>query len=351
MVRITTALLDAAYNVPASMTSPLLPLHNPYLFVVGCPRSGTTLLQRMLDAHPQLAVANDTHFIPRVIRKARPDFVANGPAGSRLMLTPALIDQVRSYHRFLRLGLDEATVNEAAECSKTYSGFVSRLYLAFARLRGKGLGGEKTPDYVRHLCLLHSLFPWVRSVHIIRDGRDVALSALEWAREDKGPGRMALWKEEPVAVCALWWRWQVMAGRRDAAALPPHSYLEVRYEHLVEGPEETLRTITDFLQLPFAREEMLGFNKGRVRHKKGLSVKKAWLSPTPGVRDWRTQMDARSRELFEALAADLLSELGYERQFPAISPPIAGVAAQCQRWWDHEMSRKNAKLGRMTVDC
>ena len=78
---------------------------------------------------------------------------------------------------------------------------------------------------------------------------------------------------------------------------------------------------------------------------KGLSVKKAWRSPTPGVRDWRTHMDARSRELFEALAADLLSELGYQRQFQAISPPIAAVASQCLGWWDQEMRRKKAKLG------
>ena len=43
---------------------------NPYVFVVGCPRSGTTLLQRMLDNHPLLAVANDSHFIPRVVEDA-----------------------------------------------------------------------------------------------------------------------------------------------------------------------------------------------------------------------------------------------------------------------------------------
>ncbi len=326
------------------MTSSPLRAHNPYIFVVGCPRSGTTLLQRMLDAHPQLAVANDTHFIPRALRKAGLDLVSNESGGRGLTLTPALIDQVRSYHRFPRLGLDESTVDQVARRSRTYREFVSRLYLEFARLRGKPLGGEKTPDYVRHLGLLHGLFPWVRSVHLIRDGRDVALSALEWAREDKGPGRMALWREEPVAVCALWWRWQVMTGRRDAATLRAGAYLEARYEHLVARPEETLRSVTAFLQLPFAKEEMLGFNRGKVRHEKGLSAKKAWRSPTPGVRDWRTQLDPRSRELFEALAGDLLSELGYECQFDVISSPIVGVASQCRQWWDEEMTRQKPTL-------
>ena len=170
---------------------------NPYLFVVGCPRSGTTLLQRMLDQHPQLAVSNDTHFIPRAIEGLT--------EGTDLPLTPELIERVRGYRRFPRLGLSEAAVSGAAAKARTYGEFVSALYFEFGRMHGKPLAGEKTPDYVRYLPLLHALFPWVRTVHIIRDGRDVTLSTLEWAPEDRGPGRYDLWREEPVAVCALWW--------------------------------------------------------------------------------------------------------------------------------------------------
>ena len=71
-------------------------------------------------------------------------------------------------------------------------------------MHGKPLAGEKTPDYARNLPLLHSLFPWAKFVHLIRDGRNVALSTLEWANEGKGPGRIGLWQEEPVAVCSWW---------------------------------------------------------------------------------------------------------------------------------------------------
>src|SRR5262245_32654294 len=166
---------------------------NPYLFVVGCPRSGTTLLQRMLDAHPQLAVANDSHFIPRVFRKL--------DAAGDVPLTTEIIAAVENYHRFYRLGLSHELVERAAATAGTYSQFVAALYTEFAGMCGKQLGGEKTPDYVRHVTLLHRLFPQAKFIHIIRDGRDVMLSTLEWAKEDKGPGRLALWKEAPVAVC------------------------------------------------------------------------------------------------------------------------------------------------------
>ncbi len=286
---------------------------NPYVFIVGCPRSGTTLLQRMLDHHPLLAVANDTHFIPRAIRGVAEGF--------DLPLTTNLIERVRSYHRFFRLGLSEMAVCEAAENSHTYGEFVSALYTEYAKLHGKMLAGEKTPDYVRYLPLLHCLFPGVKTVHLIRDGRDVALSTLQWAREDKGPGKFQLWREEPVAVCALWWQWQVKSGRSSGVNLGAERYLEVRYEDLIEDPEQTLRAITAFLGLPFA-PEMLTYYKGKMRLGHSRSAKKAWLPPTPGLRNWRTQMSERDLELFEAIAGDLLSALGYDRAFKAASPNI-----------------------------
>jgi len=304
---------------------------NPYLFVVGCPRSGTTLMQRMLDHHPQLAVANDSHFIPRAIEAVA---IGVDPA-----LTPELVEWVRSYRRFYRLGLSDAAVYEAAAEAHTYREFVSALYSEHGRIRGKPLAGEKTPDYVRHLSRLHALFPWVRTIHIIRDGRDVALSTLEWAREDKGPGKFELWQEEPMAVCALWWRWQVSTGQREATALSPAQYHEVIYENLVAQPEEILRAVADFLDLPFA-QEMLTYYEGNVRNQPGLSAKKAWLPPTPGLRDWRTQMTERDLELFEALAGDLLTALGYERGVTTISQKVMAVAERCRQWWESTMARR-----------
>src|SRR5688572_4590530 len=97
-------------------------IHNPYLFVVGCPRSGTTLLQRMLDAHPEMCVANDTYFIPRFMEA---------------VVSEKLIERLVTYHRFDRLGLPEQTVREIGAKSVSYRDMVSALYSEFARIRGK----------------------------------------------------------------------------------------------------------------------------------------------------------------------------------------------------------------------
>jgi len=310
------------------------PGQNPFLFAVGCPRSGTTLLQRMLNHHPMLAVANDTHFIPRAIEDLTD--------GADLPLNSEIVERVRNYRRYPRLGLPDGALDEAAGQAQTYSDLVSGLYSAYARLHDKPLAGEKTPDYVRYLPLLHKLFPAAKSIHIIRDGRDVALSTLEWAHEGKGPGRFQLWQQEPVAVCALWWRWQVSSGWRDGIKLGPSRYHEIHYEALVAQPEETVREITTFLELPFAAE-MLTYYAGKTHHNPDLSSKKQWLPPTSGLRDWRSQMKERDAALFEALAGDILSALGYEPGPLTNSPEINAVAERCWAWWQEEMERREAK--------
>ena len=315
---------------------------NPYVFVVGCPRSGTTLLQRMLDAHPHLAVSNDTHFIPAAIGRMTPH--------RDLPLTPEIVERVRRFRTrggmgFHRLGLPEGALESAASEAATYSELVAELYVRLAHLHGKRFGGEKTPDYVRYLPLLNALFPWAKVVHLIRDGRDVTLALLDWAQEKKtgrlrGPARARLWQQSPLAACALWWNWQVGSGRRDAPALGDR-YREVRYETLVAKPEETLRDLADFLELPFA-PEMLSFHAGRTRTQPGLPTNKAWLPPTPGLRDWRTQMSAHDVELVEVLTGDLLSNLGYERAFRKPSRESRTEAKAYRKRWARKIARRES---------
>ncbi len=315
----------------------------PYVFVVGCPRSGTTLLQRMLDAHPDLAVANDTHFIPRTLDRIEVD--------ENLRLTSELVEFVRSYHRFKRLGIPNEAVDNAADKSATFPDFVSELYKSFAAVHGKRLAGEKTPDYVKRIPLLNRLFPDARFLHIIRDGRDVALSTLAWAHETKGPGRFELWKKHPIAVCALWWSRQVGRGRTDGLALGADKYYEVLYEELVHHTDSVLDRIADFLDLPFSNA-MSRFHENKIRDDPGLSPKKAWLPATPNLRNWRTNLTDEDVALFDALAGELLAQLGYERSAADRSAQTSLTAEQCRMWWTKFVDNKSRRGKRKSdVDC
>jgi hypothetical protein len=280
---------------------------NPFVFIVGCPRSGTTLLQRMLDAHSEIAVVHETHWIPRWFEKRK----GLTPEG---FVTPELVENVIADRRFanLKVAPDDvaALLDDGREMH--YASFVSALFDLHARGRGKRLAGDKTPAYVRNLPTLHALWPEAKFVHLIRDGRDVELSVAEWSRAGSAAGRFATYVRDPVATTAVWWEWNVRVGREGGAALAKGLYHEVRYERLVADPASECAALCEFLGLPY-EESMLAFHEGRTRDDPELDAKKSWRPVTSGLRSWRRQMARPDVERFEAAAGELLEELGYER--------------------------------------
>ncbi|MEE8154905.1 MAG: sulfotransferase [Phycisphaerales bacterium] len=311
---------------------------NPYLFIVGCPRSGTTLLERMVNAHPQLAIIHETHWITRYYKKQ----IGLTPEG---FVTPKLISKLCEYHRFSHLHLSRAELEGiiASETPVSYADFVSRIFDLYGEREGKRMVGDKTTGgYVRNVSTLNVLWPNARFVHLIRDGRDVCLSMLQWPKAHRAAGRFETWAEDPVSTTALWWKWHVELGMEQGRPLGPGSYYEMRYESLVEDPADECAVLCAFLGVPFD-DAMLKFHEGHTKTESGLSANQAWIPPTPGIRDWRTQMDQGDVELFEAIAGDCLSALGYERVFDGISPPIAARAEQCRSRWQTEKDQRPSR--------
>jgi hypothetical protein len=298
---------------------------NPFVFLVGCPRSGTTLLRRIVDAHPRIAITPETHWLPRFCTRG------NGCTAEGLV-TPALLPRLLAHDRFPDLGIGRAEVERllGGGGPVPYARFVSGLFDLYGRAQGKPLVGDKTPGYVRKIRTLYALWPGAKFVHLIRDGRDVCLSVRTWKRRDGTTGLGAdcpTWADEPVVTAALWWADHVRRGRRRGEKLGPGLYCEVRYEALVARPAEECARLCAFLGVPFD-ECMLRFHEGRMAAAPGLSAKDAWLPITPGLRDWRTQMPDGDLARFEAAAGPLLDELGYPRAVPHPSAEALGRAAQ-----------------------
>ena len=289
---------------------------NPYVFFVGCPRSGTTLLRRIGDAHPELAVMRELHWLPHWWER-RVGLTAEG------MVTPVLVAKLRQDPRFARLEVDPADFDTLLEDGppKHYARFVTEVFDLHGKVKGKLRVGEKTPKYVRYLSTLHSLWPHARFVHLIREGGNVALSLLEWSRSDRAAGRFSTWVEDPMTTAALFWEWNVRLGREAGRFLGPQRYRELRYEALVADPERECRSMCEFLALAYD-PVMLRFHEGRTKAEPGLSAKKAWRPVTAGLRDWRAQMAPGDVRRFEAVAGPLLGELGYA--------PADGAASEAE---------------------
>lgn len=305
---------------------------NPYLFVVGCPRSGTTLLRRMLDAHPELAITPETHWIPRYLEQG----IGVTPEG---IATPELVSSLIASPKFSRTGIRRGELESLLQTSDPmpYADFVRGFFDLFGHIQGKPLVGDKTPGYVRCLPLLHELFPESRFVHLIRDGRDVALSALGWRRASKLAARFSTWKTHPVLTAALWWEQHVRDGQEAGESLGSGTYHEVRYEALIADPTGEAQSICAFLDLAYD-EAMLRYHEGRTRSEPGLSAKKAWLPPTPGLRDWRAQMRREDVERFEAMAGELLDELGFPRAAREPSAEARELAAEIRSALDEDLT-------------
>lgn len=284
---------------------------NPFVFIVGCARSGTTLLQRIVDAHPRIAILRrETHWIPDYFR----DGIGLTLDGSA---TPELVGALIDHRTFPRLGISREDLEGLIGNGQAvpYARFVSGVFDLYGRKQDKPLVGDKTPAYCREIRLLHLLWPEAKFVHLIRDGRDVCLSAINWEKAPRLASLFSTWAEDPVTTAALWWEWHVRLGREGEQLLGPGLYYEMRYEALVAQPAEECAKLCAFLGVPY-HEAMLRFYEGHEKKKPRPDAKHSWRPITAGLRDWQSQMPSEDVQHFEAVAGDLLEALGY----PLVGP-------------------------------
>lgn len=282
----------------------------PAPFVVGVGRSGTTLLRLMLNAHSDLCIPGETHFLP--------DLFAQDDAST----TPAAVrDTIVGSARWENFHLDEAELEARLEALTPFSisQAVREFYKLCAARSNKSRWGDKTPPYRGAMAKIQRHLPEASFIHLIRDGRDVCLSYRGlWF----GPG-------DDVKDQAHFWVRQVLNAREQAKQVS--RYMEVKYEDLVQQPESTLKRISDFLDLEY-EGSMLNYDQTaeetlselvaqyRVGSARMVSAedfmrihKRTQHKPDPSrIGVWERDMSRKDLKLYEDIAGDLLHGLGYE---------------------------------------
>ncbi len=271
------------------------------IFVVGCGRSGTTLLRVMLHAHPRIALPPETSLSVDAYRRRR-SFGDLRAADNRAALARWIVERRES--RPLRLDAD-ALVEEIVAGPPSVGSAVGITLAAYARRYGKARWGEKQPNYIRHVPTLRQLFPDAQFVHIVRDGRDVVASLR----------RMDWFAYGDLSALSSWAR-AVDLGDHYRRSLPADTWYELRYEQLVADPEGELRRLCDYLGEEFvprmARPQKVA---KRAVTKRGLREHHAGLqAPVTASRvgNWRTGLDATDAALVQQACADRLRRHGYE---------------------------------------
>jgi len=294
--------------------------HPPAPFVSGVSRSGTTLLRLMLDAHPDLTIPAETHFVPMVANVC--DELVKEGASSEVIRERALATMT-GHPRWADFLLDPEQVRVRMEEHDpiTTADAIRAFYEACAAQQGKPRWGDKSPPYIYKAPRIQAALPEAHFIHIIRDGRDVALSLSEVS-----------WGTDDVTEAAKKWVKEVRKARKRAKLLARGTYMECHYEDLVADPEPVLQRIVQHVDLPWS-DQMLDYPKHAQERMRGEMERT--LKPLGGgtitaeertkqhqllfeapsasrASRWRTDMSPESRKAFEAVAGPLLKKLGYE---------------------------------------
>lgn len=282
---------------------PEVDLERPVL-VVGVGRSGTSLLQSMLNAHPELCFPPETHFFRKhVAGAAAPELWR---AGERERLTEAL----ERDDDFARAGLSPAELLDDPLASAGPAGAFRALLWLVGTGQGKPRVGDKDPKNIDYLPALKAAFPGSRVIHVVRDPRDVLLSRTK-----------AAWSaHRPWWVHPLIYREQMRRGRALGRELFGAGYLELRYEDLIHAPEASLKRVCEHAHL-FWTPAMLHFGESAAQlvDERELSWKRETLGPllSNNSGKWREGLSARQVAYAEAVCAETFADFGYER---SVSP-------------------------------
>lgn len=267
-------------------------------FILGCGRSGTSLLSRMLNHHSQLAVPYESHilhtFKPLLHLYGGLETAANR---ERLIADVLSTDVMHDWQ-------PRVIQEEVLKClpENSLGGIFEAIMDCWMRACGKSRWGEKTPHHVDHWKTISQYWPWAKIIHIYRDGRDVALSL-----------RKARFGPKTVYACASYWATYVDKVRRLETTLPANRIHALSYENLLRQPEKELATICEFLGENF-EPAMLRFYENKAAYKTDDQNQRNLARPVmqDNTQKWRQQMNPAELRTFEAIAGAQLTHLGYD---------------------------------------
>lgn len=282
------------------------------------------MLRVILDRSPGIAIPDETFFVPQLAHRHR-----------GIVDPEAFLDDVRRLPRLAAWDVPAEDIAARLRPGMTTGEALDALFSAYAARHGKPRWGDKTPMYMRHLGLIERLFPGAQYVHLIRDGRDAALAFLDMP---EGVVTRTWGHPRSAAGFASEWRTEVTRARGLGRRLGPSRYHEVRYEDLVADTDRVVQSICAFAGLPF-EPQMLEF-AGAVDVSAKPHHQRLLQPPTQGVRNWREQMAEGDMRAFEAIAGDLLTDLGYDVVGPA--DPLGPRARVSLAWYRARMCAWNA---------
>jgi Sulfotransferase family len=266
------------------------------VFVIGCSRSGTTLLYHMLLSSGNFAVYR---MESQVFNLLEPRFRPLTRAANRRKMLKVWYDS----RLYSRTGLTPAEVEPRvmAEC-RSGGDFLRIVMEEMCRNQGVERWAETTPDHLLYISEIKRTIPDALIIHVIRDGRDVALS---WEKKAQ-IRRLPLDRLRPAMAAGIYWEWIVSKGQAAGEKLGA-DYLELHYEDLVLRPKEVLAQVEPFIEHRLDYEQITRVAIGSVAAP-NTAFKGESRSP---IARWKTDLTVPELEKLESLIGKSLARFGY----------------------------------------
>lgn len=274
------------------------------IFIVGVGRSGTSLLQSILNAHTELAFLPETQFFRKYVAAAayrKNEGKIAAAAFGKILKTDEAFQRAGIQVEDLMSNMDGTTFR-TAEAYKV----LLQLYL---KGKNKKIIGDKDPRNIDYLPQLHQHFPESKIIHIYRDPRDVILSKTKAAWSAHRP----LWQHTLIG------QYQLARGRRLGKQLYGDQFFEIQYEQLINEPEQLLRNLTAFLGLAYEPGMMNFANSSReLVDEKEMSWKKETFKPIlkGNSGKWKENFSQKQIQFVETVSKEAFQTLHYEKTKP-----------------------------------
>jgi hypothetical protein len=270
------------------------------VFILGVPRSGTTLLRLLLNAHSEIAICGEIHFFDQVkeIEKKLPELNK---------------ENINTFFRYLNntYSLQKLTRKEElfenvsklmkSEQETSYEKFYLYLMQEYAKLDKKKIIGEKTPQNIRYVDEILKLFPDAKIIHIIRDPRAAIASMLK-----------VDWTADDVIINTLKWKIDILFA--ESYDKTNSNYKEIHYEELIKNTEPVLKELCEFIGVEYEKT-ILDFHKTAKQYIGNQPEKVNTFKPlsADSLERWKNELSPEQIYIIEKIAGSYIEKLGYEK--------------------------------------
>ncbi|MCP4111797.1 MAG: sulfotransferase [Desulfobacteraceae bacterium] len=297
---------------------------NP-IMIIGKARSGTSIFTRLVRKYLRISFGTESQFFIRYY-----DSLKNYEPLSDDANIKTLINDISKERYFKRSSkrygfvLDTKAVFENLP-ENSYRGVLVSIFSQLAKHHKMERWGDKTPEYIHDLPILKELFPDAQFIHVVRDGRDVALSSFRMPFGEKN-----------IYKAALDWKASILAARHFAKTVSEDQYTELRYEDVLTNPTGEFSKIIRFLGIKDDDNQLINFISDSIENDLNLG----------NFEKWKYQLTKDEIYLFERIAGDLLDEYGYDSK---IKTPLPMPGYE-KLFWEFDNNVRKLKMGEYWED-